>query len=226
MVVSPRLPAFGAPLAGRASRTLPACNSLCECCRAGVFKDLNIRQRAMVDVAPPSLPSAGTSTAAGAGIVVNTAVDRSDARYRHGDSLTLSVDVNEDVYVWVFDTGTSGVHQIFPNRHDADNFVQADRHCKGADTSSSSRTRGGRALTIASKDSNPLTGSTTRRRPDQAIRYRSPFRIRASTCRRCTAAQIAIMPGTVRRLFFSFSCVVALSAAAVVAPPTQAASHT
>ena len=33
------------------------------------------------------------------------------------------------------------------------------------------------------------------------------------------------MPGTVRRLFFSFSCVVALSAAAVVAPPTQAASH-
>ena len=33
------------------------------------------------------------------------------------------------------------------------------------------------------------------------------------------------MPGTVRRLFFSFSCVVALSAAAVVAPPTQAASQ-
>ena len=98
MVVSPRLPAFGAPLAAAALLALsqlaiPSASAA----EPAFLKDLNIRQRAMVDVAPPSLPSAGTSTAAGAGIVVNTAVDRSDARYRHGDSLTLSVDVNEDV---------------------------------------------------------------------------------------------------------------------------------
>ena len=165
MVVSPRLPAFGAPLAAAALLALsqlaiPSASAA----EPAFLKDLNIRQRAMVDVAPPSLPSAGTSTAAGAGIVVNTAVDRSDARYRHGDSLTLSVDVNEDVYVWVFDTGTSGkVHQIFPNRHDADNFVRAGKPIaiprKGAEYQLLvSHPKGAELLTvIASKDSNPLT---------------------------------------------------------------------
>ena len=165
MVVSPRLPAFGAPLAAAALLALsqlaiPAASAA----EPEYLKDLNIRQRAMVEVAPPPPPSAGTSTTADAGLVVNTAVDRPNARYRHGDTLTLSVDVNEDAYVWVFDTGTSGkVHQIFPNRHDTDNFVRAGKPIaipgKGAEYQLLvSHPKGAELLTvIASKDSNPLT---------------------------------------------------------------------
>ena len=46
--------------------------------------------------------------------------------------------------------------------------------------------------------------------------------LRTRLCAGALAREIAIMPSTVQRLFFSFSWVVALSAAAVVAPPTQA----
>ena len=102
--------------------------------------------------------------AAGAALAVKTTVDRPDARYTHGDNLELSVEVTEDAYVWVFDTGTSGkVHQIFPNRHETDNFVSANAPIaipgEGADYQLLvSHPQGAELITvIASKDSTTLT---------------------------------------------------------------------
>ena len=94
------------------------------------MKDLEPIQKPMAKLQPVSPSATNTSGAANTtsagGLVVKTAVDRPDGRYRHGDTLTLTVDVTEDAYVWVFDTGTSGkVHQIFPNQYESDNFVRA-----------------------------------------------------------------------------------------------------
>ena len=126
------------------------------------LKDLDIRQvpMAKLEAAPVSAPN----TAAGTGLVVKTAVDRPDARYGHGDTLTLTVDVTEDAYVWVFDTGTSGkVHQIFPNRYESDNFVRAGKAISIPPAGSEyqllvSHPKGAELLTvIASKDNVPMT---------------------------------------------------------------------
>ena len=125
------------------------------------MKDLDIRQvpMAKLEAAPVS-----AQTTAGTGLVVKTAVDRPDARYRHGDTLTLTVDVTEDAYVWVFDTGTSGkVHQIFPNRYESDNFVRAGKAISIPPAGSEyqllvSHPKGAELLTvIASKDDIPMT---------------------------------------------------------------------
>ena len=125
------------------------------------------------DLEPVQLPMAGLDSApatptsiagGGTGLAVSTAVDRPDARYRDGDTLTLTVDVTEDAYVWVFDTGTSGkVHQIFPNRYETDNFVRAGRAIAIPSAGSDyqllvSHPKGAELLTvIASKDDIPLT---------------------------------------------------------------------
>lgn len=125
------------------------------------MKDLDIRQvpMAKLEAAPVS-----AQTTASAGLVVKTAVDRPDARYRHGDTLTLTVDVTEDAYVWVFDTGTSGkVHQIYPNRYESDNFVRAGKAIAIPPAGSEyqllvSHPKGVELLTvIASKDNIPMT---------------------------------------------------------------------
>lgn len=84
------------------------------------LKDLDIRQRAMAVELPAAPPSTGV------GLAVEAAVDRVDRIYTHGDNIVLSVEVTEDSYIWVFDTGTSGkVHQIFPNRYHGNNFLAA-----------------------------------------------------------------------------------------------------
>ena len=125
------------------------------------IKDLEPVQVPMAELGPT--PVTPTNTA-GAGLAITTAVDRPDARYRDGDTLTLTVDVTEDAYVWVFDTGTSGkVHQIFPNRYETDNFVRAGKGIAipsaGADYQLLvSHPKGAELLTvIASKDNIPLT---------------------------------------------------------------------
>ena len=125
------------------------------------FKDLDIRQvpMARLEAAPVSAQSTAST-----GLAIKTAVDRPDARYRHGDTLTLTVDVTEDAYVWVFDTGTSGrVHQIFPNRYETDNFVRAGKAISIPPAGSDyqllvSHPKGAELLTvIASKDNVPMT---------------------------------------------------------------------
>lgn len=92
---------------------------------ATYLKDLDIRQVPMSDII--ELPTSGnTQSSSGPELAVKTAVDRPDARYGHGDRLVLTVEVTEDAYVWVFDTGTSGkVHLVFPNKYVSDNFVRA-----------------------------------------------------------------------------------------------------
>ena len=88
------------------------------------LKDLDIRQLPMAEiaVAPTNVQTVNSSD----GMAIRTSLDRRDGKYRHGDTLKLTVDTNKDAYIWVLDTGTSGkVHQIFPNRYDDDNFLRA-----------------------------------------------------------------------------------------------------
>ena len=127
------------------------------------MKDLDIRQVPMADLEIEIKPGNVPNTA-GTGLMIKTAVDSPDARYRHGDTLTLTVDVTEDAYVWVFDTGTSGkVHQIFPNRYESDNFVRAGKAISIPPAESEyqllvSHPKGVELLTvIASKDNIPMT---------------------------------------------------------------------
>ena len=127
------------------------------------LKDLHIDQKPMVlDIPERSDESAGS--ASGEGLQVSTALDRADAKYRHGESLSLTVETSEDAYVWVFDTGTSGgVHQIFPNQHEKNNFLKAGvpvavPHPDASYQFVVSHPAGTELLTvIASKDNAPLT---------------------------------------------------------------------
>ena len=131
-----------------------------ETVEATYLKDLDIRQVPMAELAPAPMSKPSSSDPE---LAVKTAVDRPDARYGHGDKLVLTVEVTEDAYVWVFDTGTSGrVHQIFPNKYDNDNFVRAGRAIAIPPQEADyqllvSHPTGAELLTIiASKDSTPL----------------------------------------------------------------------
>ena len=167
MTGSFRLSTFSALLAAAAVVALaqfapsPASSGTTEeIVEASYLKDLDIRQVPMAELTltPLSKPSSSSSA-----LAVKTAVDRPDARYGHGDRLVLTVEVTEDAYVWVFDTGTSGkVHQIFPNNHESDNFVRADSPIAIPSQEADyellvSHPTGVELLTvIASKDSTPL----------------------------------------------------------------------
>ena len=123
------------------------------------LKDLDIRQTPMHDVLVPPAPAS-----AGNGLAVDAEVDRSSRVYTHGDHVVLSVTTTEDSYIWVFDTGTSGkVHQLFPNRYDQDNFLNAGSTLSipPADAEyvlSASHPQGAELITVvATKENTPLT---------------------------------------------------------------------
>lgn len=132
---------------------------------ADPYKDLSIEQRRMVDTIPPVPPVAPATAAVSGGVIdLTTTLDRADARYRPGESVSLTVETSEDAYVWVFDTGTSGrVHQIFPNEHATDNFMRAGQAVTlpGDDAKYqfvAAEPAGVELLTVvASRDNNPLT---------------------------------------------------------------------
>ena len=128
--------------------------------KASWIKDLDIRQRDIARIAPLPTPGATDSTK----LAVSATVDRPNRTYRHGDNLVLTVKTTEDAYVWVLDTGTSGkVHQIFPNRHEKNNFVRAHAPLKIPGAGSKydlavSHPKGTELITvIASKNNTPLT---------------------------------------------------------------------
>ena len=123
------------------------------------LKDLDIRQTPMHDVLVPPAPAS-----VGNGLAVDAEVDRSSRVYTHGDHVVLSVTTTEDSYIWVFDTGTSGkVHQLFPNRYDQDNFLNAGSTLSipPADAEyvlSASHPQGAELITVvATKENTPLT---------------------------------------------------------------------
>ena len=163
MNISTRLPVSGAVFVAAALLTvsqLAAPLASADTGQPAYLKDLDVRQVPMAKLEPTP---ASAASSASTGLSVMTTVDRPDARYRHGDSLELTVDVTEDAYVWVFDTGTSGkVHQIFPNRHETDNFVRAGKPVAIPRDGAAyqllvSHPQGAELLTvIASKDSTPL----------------------------------------------------------------------
>lgn len=126
---------------------------------ADPYKDLAIEQRPMVE----AMPSA-TAFGSGDSISLTTTLNRADAIYKPGESVTLVVETSEDAYIWVLDTGTSGkVHQIFPNEYATDNFVRAGQAITlpGDDAEYqfiAAEPTGVELLTvIASRDSTPLT---------------------------------------------------------------------
>ena len=83
------------------------------------IKDLDIRQKPMVDDIKP--PKNGT-------LSVVATLDRPNRTYKTGENVMLKVKANEDCYIWVFDTGTSGkVHQVYPNKFDKKNFLAAGK---------------------------------------------------------------------------------------------------
>lgn len=168
----------GVPVAAALVALLQLAASAASATESSLLKDLDIRQ---VPIAKIERMTDGATGGVGGGLTVRTAVDRPDGRYRHGESLSLTVDVTEDAYVWVFDTGTSGkVHQIFPNRFESDNYVRAGTSLaiprEGAEYQLLvSHPKGAELLTvIASKDSTPLTrdliDETTRAGPFLALR--------------------------------------------------------
>ena len=117
-------------------------------------KDLDIRQKPMVQVKPAKN---GT-------LSVVATVDRPNRTYKAGENVMLKVKANEDSYIWVFDTGTSGkVHQIFPNKFDKKNFLAAGKTLsipgKGAKYQLEvSPPKGAELITVvASKENKPLT---------------------------------------------------------------------
>lgn len=168
MAISIRLPAAGAVLAAAALLALAQFAVLVASAddvqpkeERAYLKDLDIRQVPMAALEAP-MP-ANRPEDEGSGLAVKTALDRSDARYSHGDNLVLTVEVTEDAYVWVFDTGTSGkVHQIFPNSYESDNFMRAGNpvaipHPESEYQFVVSHPKGTELLTvIASRDSAPL----------------------------------------------------------------------
>ena len=159
MTTSSRLTALGAVLAAAA---FLAFNQLgVPLAKAREYlKDLDIRQVPMFEFTPVpvSRPELGAT-----GLAVRAAVDRPEASYIHGETLVLTVEVTEDAYLWVFDTGTSGkVHQIYPNRYESDNYLRAGKPVTIPREQSDyqfvvSRPKGVELLTvIASKDGTPL----------------------------------------------------------------------
>ena len=130
---------------------------------ADPYKDLSIEQRTMVNaMPPPPVPTAAARS--GGALALTTTLDRADGQYRPGESVALTVETSEDAYVWVFDTGTSGrVHQIFPNEHATDNFMQAGQAVTLPGENAkyqfvAAEPAGVELLTvIASRDNTPLT---------------------------------------------------------------------
>ena len=92
---------------------------------ADPYKDLSIQQRAMVEQVPAMSPTAAPSAGS---LKMSTKLDRANGNYKPGESVALTVETNQDSYIWVFDTGTSGrVHQLFPNKYSKDNFIRAGK---------------------------------------------------------------------------------------------------
>ena len=118
------------------------------------IKDLDIRQKPMVEIKPAK---SGT-------LSVVATLDRPNRTYKTGENVMLKVKANEDCYIWVFDTGTSGkVHQVYPNKFDKKNFLAAGKTLSipGKDSKYQlevSPPSGNELITVvASKGDRPLT---------------------------------------------------------------------
>ena len=122
------------------------------------LKDLDIRQRPMAVLTPAAERTAGSKLS----VVATLGADK--RTYKPGEEVTLKVSANEECYIWVFDTGTSGkVHQIYPNKFEKKNFLAAGRTLRIPGPRSKYRLavsppRGKELLTVvAVKDNKPLT---------------------------------------------------------------------
>ena len=82
------------------------------------LRNLTVEQAATAQLAAPRPGSlAATITA-----------DRADATYAVGETVHLTLTVNEDAFVTVLDIGPTGqVTQLFPNKYQSDNHVVAGR---------------------------------------------------------------------------------------------------
>lgn len=93
----------------------------------GTTKDLIPIQRPLAILSPRNELAYKPKLRPGeARLNVRTWVNRKNATYRIGDSVTFFVKVNKNAYITLLDIGTTGkTHIIFPNKYSKTNFVRA-----------------------------------------------------------------------------------------------------
>ena len=88
-------------------------------------RSLTVEQKAVYDVIPPR-PRPGSS--GGDGLEVLAWVDRPDYTYASGEDVQVFVETNKDAYVTLLNVDPAGrTTVLFPNDHQRDNFVAANR---------------------------------------------------------------------------------------------------
>lgn len=88
-------------------------------------RSLTVEQKAVYDVVPPP-PRPGSS--GGDGLEVLAWVDRPDYTYASGEDVHVFVETNKDAYVTLLNVDPAGrTTVLFPNEHQRDNFVAANR---------------------------------------------------------------------------------------------------
>ena len=88
-------------------------------------RSLTVEQKAVYDVVPPA-PRPGRS--GGDGLEVLAWVDRPDYTYASGEDVHVFVETNKDAYVTLLNVDPAGrTTVLFPNEHQRDNFVAANR---------------------------------------------------------------------------------------------------
>lgn len=94
---------------------------------AGMPRDILPEQEDIYTVSPGG--GGGGSSSPGSvatnGLKVSIWVDQQDITYYPGEDIVISAKANRDAYLTIIDVGTSGtVRQLFPNKHQTDNFVR------------------------------------------------------------------------------------------------------
>ena len=87
---------------------------------------LTVEQKAVYDVVPPPAPRPGSS--GGDSLEVLAWVDRPDYTYASGEDVRVFIETNKDAYVTLLNVDPAGrTTVLFPNEHQRDNFVAANR---------------------------------------------------------------------------------------------------
>ncbi|MEZ5599450.1 MAG: DUF4384 domain-containing protein [Pseudomonadales bacterium] len=94
---------------------------------ADTSRDLTIVQRPIEQIEPAEQGEPDDPSGAGP-LKVSVAIVGTGTLFQPGETVTFELRVNQPAYVWVLDVGSSGkTHLIFPNDHQAENFVQPDQ---------------------------------------------------------------------------------------------------
>ncbi|MFT7459841.1 MAG: hypothetical protein ACI909_002524 [Planctomycetota bacterium] len=136
-------------------------------------RDLNVIQKPLANLKPPAND-----------LKITAWVDQEDNTYEFGDQVTLFVKSNQDAYLTILDTGTSGtVHIIYPNSYQPNNRISAGQiiQVPGKDAEFAYEVAGPTGtehiLVIASKSQDSLFSADNYRQtgPFQQLNQRADF---------------------------------------------------